>query len=81
MSNRSLISSTIALLASLTLFVGAVAADQVWPETCDQGEEWRDEEDDSTCIATGTIFVIAGIEFCAAECGSGQKLFSMTNPE
>jgi hypothetical protein len=77
MKTRPLIPSSMALFTSLALFVGVVAADQTWPETCEQGEQWTDQEDNSTCTATGTILEIGGIEFCAADCGSGHKLFSM----
>jgi hypothetical protein len=48
-----------------------------WPDDCDAGDSWSDPEDGSTCEATGTISVHAGMEFCNANCGSGLKQFSI----
>lgn len=71
---RRLLPSTLAAVASLFIFATSAAA---WPDECAEGETWVDEEDGSTCSATGSTVEHAGIEFCAAECGSGFKLFSL----
>lgn len=71
---RKFIPSTLAAIASLMIFAGAAYA---WPDNCDEGYEFEDEETGGTCTATGTISVHAGIEFCNADCEEGRKLFTI----
>ena len=76
MKLRKLLPSTCAAFASLMIFASAAAGG--WPENCDPGETWDDEETGESCYSEGVIITHGPYDFCVANCGGETKLFSLT---